>query len=302
MATLALGTDGGGSIRIPAACCGLVGLKPGTGVVPLPGGAEEHWCGLSVTGPIARTAGDAALMFGVLGGVRDTESWGAHAGWPCRVALSLRSPSPLGRLHVDHHAAAVGAAARLRTRGHGGAGAVVTLADPPYPRLLTRQWMRRWHAGVARDVAALDLDPAALDPRTAAIARKGRRVLRFTRPRPGTAQAWRELFLTWLDDGGHDMLLTPAVSGPPVRAGSLAGRGYLPTLLLSAARVPYTQAWNLAGLPAVVVPVLVEGRPVGVQLVGRPGDEHRLLAAAARIEGRTVPSRAPVSAGGARGR
>jgi amidase len=60
-------------------------------------------------------------------------------------------------------------------------------------------------------------------------------------------------------------------------------------MLTSAARVPYTQAWNLAGLPAVVVPVLVSGRAVAVQLVGRPGDELALLTTAARIEGRQVP-------------
>jgi amidase len=67
-------------------------------------------------------------------------------------------------------------------------------------------------------------------------------------------------------------------------------RGYLATLLLSASRVPYTQAWNLAGLPAAVVPVRVAGRPVAVQLVGRPGDELALLAVAARLEGRDVPA------------
>ena len=66
-------------------------------------------------------------------------------------------------------------------------------------------------------------------------------------------------------------------------------RGYLSTTMLSASRVPDTQAWNLAGVPAVVVPVSVSGRPVAVQLVGRPGDELALLATAARIEGREVP-------------
>ncbi|MDT7615911.1 MAG: amidase [Pseudonocardiales bacterium] len=282
MAALALGTDGGGSIRIPAAYCGLVGLKPGTGVVPLPGGAEEHWCGLSVTGPLARTAEDAALMFGVLRGAPvDLDVPG-----PARIALSMRNPSPVGRLHPDHRAAAVGAAARLRA---GPGGAVVTLADPPYPRGLTSQWMRRWHAGVAQDVAALDLDPALLDRRTTAIARKGRRFARLTRPRPAAAAAWRDRMLAWLDEGGHDMLLGPAVAGPTVRAGSMADRGYLSTLRASASRVPFTQAWNLAGLPAVVAPVLVGGSPVGVQLVGRPGSEAALLAAAARLEQRVVP-------------
>ncbi len=280
MAALALGADGGGGLRIPAAYCGLVGVKPGHGVVPLPGGADAHWCGLSAAGPLARTAADAALMLAVL----SARPCDLDVPGPARIALSTRTPSPVGRLHPDHRAAAVGAAARLRA---GPGGAVVTLADPPYPHGLTSQWMRRWHAGVAADLAALDLDPAQVDRRTATVARRGRRQL--LHPRPAAAVRWRDRMIAWLDDGGHDLLLLPAVAGPPLRAGALAGRGYLATVAVSALRTPYTQAWNLAGLPAVVAPVLVGGRPVGVQLVGRPGSEATLLAAAARLEQRVVP-------------
>jgi amidase len=301
MAVLALGTDGGGSIRISAAYCGVVGLKPGTGVVPLPGGAPEHWCGLTAAGPIARTAADAALMLGVLSGRGDAEQRDIDSGgsWPARIALSLRdpSPSPIGRLHADHRAAAVGAAARLRAEP---GGATVTVADPPYPRNLASLWTRRWQAGVAADLADLGLDDPDVEHRTATLARKGRRVLRSRPPYPEGAAVWRERFLDWLDAGGHDMLLTPAVAGPPLRAGALLGRRYLPTLLVSAVRVPYTQAWNLAGLPAVVAPVTVRGAPVGVQLVGRPGDEPKLLAAAARLEWRAVPALAGAASGRSR--
>jgi len=205
---------------------------------------------------------------------------------PTHVALSLSAPLPFTRLHPDHRAAAVGAAARLRAAP---GGAAVTLVDPPYPRTLGLAWTRRWLAGVARDVAALDLDLAAVERRTAAVARRGRRVLRFAPPGEAAAAAWRDRVLEWFDAGGYDVLVLPATARPPVAAGALAGRGYRTTLARSAWRVPFTQAWNLAGLPAVVAPVRIGGRPVGVQLVGRPGAESALLSAAARLEQRVVP-------------
>ena len=106
MAALALGTDGGGSIRIPAAYGGLVGLKPGSGELPLPGGADEHWFGLTAPGPLARTAADAAVMFAVLAGrdavgARQAVAAGGAFG---RVAVSLRSPSPVAELTAENRA------------------------------------------------------------------------------------------------------------------------------------------------------------------------------------------------------
>jgi amidase len=282
MAVLALATDGGGAARVPAACCGLVGLKPGPHVVPLPRGADEHWCGLGATGPIARTAEDAALMLGVLAGSTvDLDVRG-----PRRIALSLRTPWPSRSVHADHRAAAIGAAARLRA---GPGGAIVTFADPPYPRGLGMQWMRRWQAGVAQDAEALGLDMGAAQRCTATVVRKGRRVLRVAPPGPDTAAAWRERVLGWMDEGDYDVLLGPATAQPPLRAGEMLGHGYRSSLMTTAGRLSCTPAWNLAGLPAVVAPVLIGGRPVGVQLVGRPGAEAALLAAAARLERRVVP-------------
>ena len=97
MAALALGSDGGGSIRIPAACCGVVGLKPGPGVVPLAGGMDSHWYGLTVFGPLARTVGDIAAALDVL-----TET-AAHA----TAALPDRP------LRIAYFAAAAAFGARL---------------------------------------------------------------------------------------------------------------------------------------------------------------------------------------------
>ena len=324
MAALAVGTDAGGAVRIPAAYCGLVGVKPGAGVLPRPRDAEPVWSDLLEAGILARSAHDAALLLGVLA----AEPVGLDAApAPRRVALALGVPlagwaTPFVRLHPDHRAAAVGAAARLRA---GPDGAAVALADPPYPGGLPRQWRRRWQVAAARQGAGLtppapDVPvpdpvgpvpdrggpghrepepggprPRGLQPSTAAAVRAGRRVLRFAPPGPAAPAAWRDRLLDWLDGEGYDLLVQPATARPAPAAGAPAGRGYRRAVLGEAGRLAYSTAWNLAGLPAVVAPVLVKGRPVGVQLVGRPGAEAALLAAAARLERRVVPAVEPAT-------
>lgn len=276
MAALAIGTDGGGSLRVPAAACGLVGVKPTSGVVPLPGGLDEHWCGLSVAGPIARTAADAGAALAVLAG--DPALAVPESPEGLRVAVSLRSPSPIGRPDSHQRAAVEAAAEALR-----GFGIRVETADPPYPTTLLQQWGRRWHAGIAAEVERLGLDPARLEHRTASMVRKGRRVLRRGGPHAAEVTAWRKRAEQWF--GEHYVLLSPVVAGGPGAAGALNGRGYLGTYLASARAVPFTQAWNLAGFPAVTVPVGVQdGLPLVVQLVGRRHTERLLLGLAAQLE------------------
>jgi amidase len=280
MAAIALGTDGGGSLRIPAAACGLVGVKPGPGLVPLPGGAVEHWFGLTVAGPIARTAADAAAALSVLSGTAVAPQ-AASSG--LRVAVSLRSPSPLGRPDAHQRAAVDVAAGMLRGCGHD-----LVRADPPYPPTLLNRWGRRWHAGIALEVQQLDLEVAHLEPRTAAMVRKGRRILRRGGPGRAVSDPWGEVAERWLAD--YDVLLTPVVSRIPGAAGALTERGYLGTYLAAAKAVPFCQAWNLAGFPAVTVPVGVRDRlPMVVQLVGRPGSESLLLGVATQIERPLAP-------------
>jgi amidase len=279
MAALAVGTDGGGSLRVPAAQCGVVGLKPSAGAVPLPGGVDEHWCGLTVAGPMARSVTDAAVAFRVLAGLETDLALPATPG-RARIALSMRSPAPLSRPDAQQRAAVEVAAAALRAAGH-----EVVVTDPSYPAALIQRWSRRWWAGIALDADRLGVRPEDLEPRTRAMIRRGRRVLRFGGPRPAVAQAWRDRAVSWLAD--FDLLLSPAVGTVPGPAGALDGRGYLPTLMAAAKAAPYGQAWNLAGLPALVVPVGARnGLPLAVQLIGGPGSELSLLAWGALLEAR----------------
>jgi amidase len=275
MAALALGTDGGGSLRIPAAACGLVGVKPSAGLVPLPGGLTEHWFGLTVAGPIARTAADVRAALAVLADRPDLAATPAQTGR--RVATSLRSPSPLGRADAHQREAVDVAAQMVRDLGHS-----VEEDDPPYPAALLQQWGRGWLAGIAQDADTLHLDVDALEPRTAAMVRKGVRIRRRGGPGAEAAEAWRARATRWF--AGHDVLMTPVVARRPGPAGGQTGRGYLGTYLAAARAVPFCQAWNLAGFPAVTVPVGVRnGLPLVVQLIGPAGSDALLLGLAAEL-------------------
>lgn len=280
MSALTLGTDGGGSLRIPAAYCGVVGFKPGADVLPVPGGRPQHWYGLTSAGPMARTVADTAAMLAVLEGKDVRELAAADS---LRVAMSLRSPSPIGRPDDHNRTAVQQAGHRLGELGHR-----VTNFDPPYSPMLGSRWTRYWHAGIAQD--ARGLRSAHLEPRTRVMIAKGRRVQLLGGPRAGAAADWRRRMITWLED--YDVLITPTVAAPPPVAGSMDGRGYFGTLLAQAVSVPYTPAWNLAGLPAAAIPTGVgtNGRPRSVQIIGKPGAEATVLAVASQLEQFQAPT------------
>jgi len=143
MAALALGSDGGGSLRIPAACCGLVGVKPAPGRVPLAGGASEHWYGLTAFGPIARSAADAAVALAVLAGDADAAPVPPPSG-PLRIAVSGRHPTPGARVAPAVRGALSGASEVLQAAGH-----TLVAAKPPYPASLGMRFSRRWQIGRA---------------------------------------------------------------------------------------------------------------------------------------------------------
>ncbi|MFC8564437.1 amidase [Streptomyces sp. NPDC057245] len=280
---LALGNDGMGSLRIPAANCGLVGVKPGHGVVPA-GIGEGDWFGMSENGPLATTVADARLMLTVLadGPLPRREDSGT-----LRIAASLRSPLPgvpVSRPYAD----AVRETAGVLMRG----GHQVRRADPPYPASLGTAALTHWTAGTSVD--ARGLDRRLLARRTRVHAAVGRPFV--SRAETGAARRRLRGRLEPFFDA-YDVLLTPALARRSPVAGPWHERGWLRNVAVNSAYSPFTPPWNLTGWPALVVPsgTLPSGAPCAVQLAGPPGSEATLLELAGRVEElrpwrRTAPS------------
>ncbi|MEV6551010.1 amidase family protein [Streptomyces sp. NPDC051597] len=288
---LALGNDGMGSLRIPAAHCGLVGLKPGTGRVPADLGGG--WFGMSENGPLATTAADARLMFSVLAGETPPgDGDPADPPRPLRIAVSTRSPIAGVRVSGAHAALARRAARALASAGHR-----VSVAHPPYPLTFGAVVLARWTGGTAQD--AEGLDPRLLTARTRRHAAVGRAAGRLGMLRADHRGALNRRLAPFFEE--YDILLTPALARRGPAADAWHERGWLTNVLVNTACSPMTPPWNLSGYPALAMPfgTLPTGLPGSVQLVGRPGSEHRLLDVVAQLEG-THPWRrtAPVTGQG----
>jgi amidase len=256
MAAVAVGTDGGGSVRIPAANVGLVGLKPAPGALPLPAGAAAHWYGLTATGLIAPTVEDVEVALTAL-----TEEVPVGPAGGRRLSVSRRPPTPLGR---PDQAARTGLAIASRVLAE--SGYEVEPTDPPYPRDLIARWGERWLAGIAEEVSRLGLDPSALEPRTRVALRRGQRIQRQGGPTHDAMNRWQDAAARFFET--VDVLLTPTIAKAAPAAGSSLRRGFLHAYLDAGRRTPYTEAWNLAGYPAVTVPLgFSRGAVLSVQIV-----------------------------------
>lgn len=273
---IAHGNDGLGSIRIPSACCGLVGLKPGPDVVPSDLGASS-WHGMAENGPLATTVGDAALMLSVLAG----DPAYAEVREPGRLRIALSTSPPAAGLPVskEWRGAAQRVADLLRGAGHD-----VAERTPRYPAtLMSTTVLSLWTTGAAED-AELFADPTLLEPRNRRHVGLGRRLARRGHPKPGPRERWRGRAESFFED--TDVLLTPTLAQTPIRAREWSKGGWIATLQANGRFAPFAAPWNMAGWPAMSVPAGLDshGRPLAVQLVGRPGSEATLLGVAGQIE------------------
>ena len=271
----ALGSDGGASIRVPAAMCGIFGLKPQRGRVSmLPD--RDHWYGMTQFGGLARSVLDAAVLDDVLSD-RDMFAAAARAEpRKLRIAVSMK-PSLPTRLHPGCRAAVERTADLLRSLGHD-----VREREQRWGFLFPTV-IPRYLCGVRDDAARLE-HAERLERRSRTIAgigaRVGGRPLRRSLAREATVSARLNAILE-----DHDVLLTPLIAQPPPRADSWDGKGAFATFDAMRPYVAYTGVWNYTGQPAAAVPAGFEdGLPVAVQLVGRPDDEATLVSLAAQLE------------------
>ncbi|MCB5164310.1 amidase [Streptomyces bambusae] len=289
MVPAALGSDGAGSVRIPAAWTHLVGIKPQRGRIstwPDP----EAFQGITVNGVLARTVADAALLLDAASGQHPGDlhrpprvaALAAARREPrrLRIALSFRMPFTATPKALDPavRAAVERLAGRLEALGH-----EVVPADPRYGQIgLT--FVPRATGGV-REWTARVPDPALLDPRTREAARTGRLLggapLRLARRAEGLLhRRIGEIF------GRFDVVLTPTTAAPPPPIGHLTGLNALRTDRTMIAACPYAWTWNVLGWPAVNVPAgfSPDRLPLGAQLLGPARSEPLLISLAAQLE------------------
>ncbi len=274
----ALAVDGAGSIRIPAACCGLFGLKPHTGRVSRAPHDRDgsHWI---CVGALTRTVLDTAVMLDVMAGGTFTEAAQTKPG-RLRIAVSEAFPAGTrGSLSGDVLGALRGTSDLLRSLGHEVVDADIDfrLRDVPVIVGLMFRGIRDFAKEIER--------PQRLEHRTRMLARPGALISdgvfdRLLTAERRMAERVGRLF------ADHDVLLMPVMSQPAVPAGVMDGHGATVTYLWETGWVPFNVLWNATGQPAASVPagISATGLPLAVQLVGRPHDEATLLSLAAQIE------------------
>jgi amidase len=273
---IATASDGAGSIRIPAACCGVPGFKPTQGRMPGSGG----WYDMSTQGCLTGRLVDAALFLDTFGDFDgELQSAAAEPPGKLRIGITTAGAAATRMAPIDPavHDAIRQAADTISALGHG-----VQEVDLKYGAA-AKALTARYLAGIRQSTTEVD-DPRLLQRNTRAMATLGRA---FPSPviRAATraGQRWGETVHERL---GVDVLLTPVMTGVAPEVGRFAGRNGLQTILAMNAFYPYTAQWNHAGLPAVSLPAGFDegGRPLAVQLIGQRRADAVLMALAAQAE------------------
>jgi amidase len=301
MVPIAHGTDLGGSIRVPAAACGLVGLKPSRGWVPVGPHHDEIAGGLDSEHVLTRSVRDTALMLDVTSGpesttryppARPAQPFLAAVGAvlpPLRIGIALRDPGG-GSPAAEIGAAVERAAGTLARAGHSvrefqfPASANIGELSALVWMTATAEEVEFYRSRVGREPRADELEAltwacVALGKRSTAVDYlRARRAL--TRATLDLVQAFQEI----------DILVLPATADLPVRTGQIDGR----TSAFDMDRwnrdsygyAPYTEIFNVTGQPAISLPLAASsgGLPIGVQFVARLGEDARLLSLAAWFE------------------
>lgn len=287
---IASASDGAGSIRIPAASCGLFGLKPQRGRISM-APHLEHWNGLSANGCVSRSVLDTALWLDVASGgsqepgappppERPFVEAARTAPGKLRVACSTAAPRAVAPPTVSEEAksAVSGMAETLRSLGH------ETAQQDPDWGMIGNNMVPRYLRGAAEDVAAVPY-PERLERRTRGFGRLGGLIPEKLFQQARRAEAGDAARVNAIFDS-HDVLMTPVMGGTALPVRRWQGRSALWTVLGMSRFYPYCIPWNHLGNPAMAVPAGfgADGMPLSVQIVGRPGDEATLLSLAAQIE------------------
>ncbi|MGC0364667.1 amidase [Rhodococcus sp. 27YEA15] len=285
-----IGSDGAGSIRIPAAWTNLVGIKPQRGRISTWPEAEAFY-GLTVNGPLARTVADAALLLDVAAGnhagdvhkptpVTVSDAVGRDPG-KLNIALSLRNPftaTPV-TLHPEVRLAVHSIADTLRGLGHH-----VVVDDPAYGHVFGLNFLPRSLVGVDDWVKRVP-DVSLLDPRTRANARSGS-FLRGAPLKAARAAEPRMRRRIGAIFDKYDVVLAPSTATPPLAVTAIDGIGGWETDKVMTGACPYAWPWNVLGWPSINVPAGFSkaGLPMGAQLMGNENSEPLLVSLASQLE------------------
>jgi amidase len=275
------GSDGGGSVRIPASCCGLVGLKPSRGRIspgPLVG---EGWAGLSTNGILTRTVDDAAAALDLLAGHLPGDPY-----WAEPEGSYLRERPQVVRLRLGFQATAEsGVDSEIQDLVRRVAGCLEELGHDVEERGPDNGPFRSPFGVLsAAGTAGYPVsDVSLLDPINVRMIDASRRFTAADYVQAvNTIRNHSRVVLSFWDD--HDLLVTPTLTQPPYPIGSFADPEQATSLAMD--WITFTMPYNCTGQPAISLPLGMnsDGLPLGVQLVGPPRGEMRLLAAAAQLE------------------